>query len=192
MRPKYVVGLGGGPVVDGQANNGHDIESATIATLSTSVAPVSTLTHGRRVTASPSPGAAKGRGRPATASPSISAARGRGWRATTPQVVTSPEILAPISHASPQPEVHPPIPDASPQSEVLSPTPPLQPIFYLSIVFHLTLPILLETPSYTPTSTNALTMPVDPPTSFSSDPLRPPVGIDTVQPAIDVPDEQRC
>ena len=32
-------------------------------------------------------------------------------------------------------------------------------------------------------------MPIDPPTSSSSDPLRPLVGIDTVQPAADVPDE---
>ena len=32
-------------------------------------------------------------------------------------------------------------------------------------------------------------MPIDPPTSSSSNPLGPPVGIDTVQLAADVPDE---
>ena len=80
-----VVGFGGGPVANGQANNGHEIESAATATPSTSVAPVSTLTYGRR----------------ATASPSTSVARGRGRCATTPWVVTSLEILAPIPLAFP-------------------------------------------------------------------------------------------
>ena len=41
-----MAGLGGGPAADGQANNGHDTESAATATPSTSAAPVSTLTHG--------------------------------------------------------------------------------------------------------------------------------------------------
>ena len=57
-----VAGLGGGPVVDGQANNGHDIESAAIATLSTSVAPVSTLTRGLRAIASLSTSVGRGCG----------------------------------------------------------------------------------------------------------------------------------
>ena len=68
----------------------------------------------------------------------------------------------------------------------------------------------LETPSYPPTSSNAPTLPIDPPrtepmtmiptpglytehhyppTSSSSDPLGPPVGIDTLQPDTNVPDE---
>nr|POE95467.1 hypothetical protein CFP56_01510 [Quercus suber] len=67
--------------------------------------------------------------------------------------------------------------DAFPQPEVPSRTPPSQPNF------HLTFPIHPETPSYPPT------MPIDPPTSSSSDLLGPPVGIDTVRPATDVPDE---
>nr|POE60843.1 hypothetical protein CFP56_39854 [Quercus suber] len=67
-----------------------------------------------------------------------------------------------------------------------------------------------ETPLYPPTSSNAPTLPINPPrtepmtmipthglytehyyplTSSSSDPLGPPVGIDTLQPDIDVPDE---
>ena len=107
-----MVGLGGGPTVDGQANNGHDIEST--ATAST---PVSTPTRGLHDIASPCRSAGRGRGRPATASPSTSAPRGRGWPATsspstnattgrlpcatTPQVVTTPSLPAPISHASP-------------------------------------------------------------------------------------------
>ena len=57
-----MAGLGGGPVVDGQANNGHDIESAAIATLSTSVAPVSTLTRGLRAIASLSTSVGRGCG----------------------------------------------------------------------------------------------------------------------------------
>ena len=40
----HVAGLGGGPAVDGQPNNGHDTESTTTATPSTSAAPVSTPT----------------------------------------------------------------------------------------------------------------------------------------------------
>ena len=112
-----VAGLGGGPAVDGQTNNGHDIESAATATPSTSATPVSTPTCGRRATASlststtrgrsrfaiasPSTNAAMGRGRLAIASPSTNTSRGRGRRATIPRVVTSPEIPAPILHASP-------------------------------------------------------------------------------------------
>ncbi|KAL0006607.1 hypothetical protein SO802_008109 [Lithocarpus litseifolius] len=227
-----VVGLGGGPAANGQANNGHETEPATstipststtplstpssvrraTTTPSTSAAPLSTPTRGRHATASPSTSAARGRSRPATASPSTSAARGRGRRATTPRVVTSPEIRAPVPHASPQPEVTPPIPDASPQTEVPSPTPPSQPSFDLGVDFHMTPPTHPKTPSYfRPTSSSAPTLPIDPPrtepltmiptpglytehqyppTSSSSDPLRPLVGIDTVQPDIDVPDEQ--
>ena len=223
-----VVGLGGGLAANGQANNGHETESAATATPSTSATPVSTSTYGRRGTASQSTSAVRGRGRPATANPSTSAARGRGRPttvspsttaamgrgqcATTPQVVSSPEISAPILHASPQPEVLPPILVASPQSEVPPPmvdispqaevpslTPPLQPS-------PLTPPMHLETP----TSSTVLTLPMDPPrteptpmiptpglyiehhyppTSSSSDPLGPPAGIDTLQSDIDVPDE---
>nr|POE95949.1 autophagy protein 5 [Quercus suber] len=172
--------------------------------------------RGRPITASPSPIAARGRGRPATTSPSTSVARGRGRCATTPRVVSSLEIPAPIPHASPQPEVPPPIPIASPQSEVPppmvdispqpevpSPTPPSQPSPF-------TPPMHPETPLYPPTSSTALTVPMDPPsiepmtmiptpglyiehhyppTSSSSDLLGPPVGIDPLQPDIDVPDE---
>nr|XP_023913012.1 proline-rich protein 36-like [Quercus suber] len=170
-----VAGLGVDPVATGQANNCTETESAVTATPSTSVAPVSTPTRGRRVTASPStsaargrgrpattspsPTAARGHGRPATASPSTSAARGCGRHATTPQVVSSPEIFTPILHASPQPEVPPPIPDASPQSEVPpptvnaspqpeipSPTPPSQPSFDLGIHSQLIPPMHPETP----------------------------------------------
>ncbi|XP_050286610.1 serine/threonine-protein phosphatase 7 long form homolog isoform X3 [Quercus robur] len=128
-----VAGLGGGPVANGQANNGHETEPTATATPSTSTAPVSTRTRGQRAIASPSPSTstsvARGRGRPATTSPSTSAARGRGMpataspitsaakgcgrRATTLWVVSSPEMPAPIPHSSPQPEVLPPIPDAS-------------------------------------------------------------------------------
>ena len=192
-----VAGLGGGPAVNGQANNGHETEPVATATPSTSAAPISTPTRGQRsttslstsatrgrgrpATASPSTSAARGHGQPTTASPSTSAARGRGWRTTTLRVVISLEIPAPILHASPQPEVHPPILDASPQSDVPSPTPPSQPSFDIGIDFHLTPPILPETPSYPPISTSAPAMPVDPPTLSSSDPLRPPVGIITVQ-----------
>ncbi|XP_075645101.1 serine/threonine-protein phosphatase 7 long form homolog [Castanea sativa] len=174
-----VAGLGGGLAVNGQANNGHETELTTIATPSTNAAPRSTSTCGQG----------------ATASPSTSAARGRGRHATTPRVVTSPEVPAPIPHASPPPEVPPPIPDASPQLEVPSPTPPSQPNFDLGFDFHMTPPTHPETPSYPPTSYNAPTLPMTmiptpsytehhyPPTSSSSDPLGPPVRIDT-----DVPD----
>ncbi|KAK9991515.1 hypothetical protein SO802_026500 [Lithocarpus litseifolius] len=203
-----VVGLGGVPSPNGEANNGQETESAATATPSTSAALLIPLTRGRRATASPSTSAARGRGRPATTSPSISAARGHGQPATaspstsaargrgrpttaspstsastgrgrhaiTRGVVASPEIPAPIPHASPQPEVHPPIPnaspqfevpppmvDASPQPEVPSPTPPSQPIFDLGIPFHLTPPTHPETPSYPPTSSSAPTFPIEPP-----------------------------
>ena len=59
-----VVRLGGGPVANGQANNGHEPKSATTATPSTSAAPLSTSSCGRRATASTSTStsAAKGRG----------------------------------------------------------------------------------------------------------------------------------
>ena len=100
-----VVGLGGGPVANGQANNGHEAKSAATATLSTSATPLSTPNYGRR----------------ATASLSTSAAWGHGQHSTTPLVVTSPTIPASILHASPQPEVSLPIPNASPQSKVPPP-----------------------------------------------------------------------
>ena len=145
-------------------------------------------------TASPSTSVARGRGRPATASPSTSAGRGSGRRATTPRVVTSPEMPAPIPHSSPQLEVPPPIPDTSPQPEVPSPSPPSQHNFDFSIDQNLTLPIFLETPSYPPTSSTTPTPGLYiehhyPPTASSSDPLGPPVGIDTPQPHTDVLDE---
>nr|POE67831.1 serine/threonine-protein phosphatase 7 long form like [Quercus suber] len=228
-----VAGLGGDPTATGQATNRTVTESATTAAPSTSAAPVTTPTRGRRDTASPStstargrgrlataspststargrgrpvtaslsPTAARGSGRPATASPSTSAARGRGRCATTPRVVSSPEIPAPIPHASPQSEVPPPIPvaspqsevpppmvDVSPQAEVPSPTPPSQPS-------PSTPPMHPETPLHPPTSSSALTLPMDPPsiepmtmiptpglyiehhdppTSSLSDPLGPP------------------
>ena len=187
-------GLGGGLAVNGQTNNGHETESAATATPSTSAAPVSTSTHGRHATTSLSTSAARGCGRPATARPSTSAARGRGWRVTTLWVVTSPEIPAPIPQASPQPVVPPSILDASSQSEVPSPTPPLQPSFDLGINQNLTPSILPETPSYPPTNSSAPTPSLYiehhyPPTSSSFDPLGPPVGIDTLQPHTNVPDE---
>ena len=159
------------------------------------------------VRASPSTSTARSRGWPATASPSTSATRGCGRRATTLQIVTSLEIPAPIPHASPQPEVPPPIPDASPQFEVSppmvdaslqpkipSPTSPSKAKFDLDIDQNLTPPILPETPSYPPTISSAPTPGLYtehhyPPTSSSSDPLGPPVGIDTLQPHTDVPDE---
>ena len=150
--------------------------------------------RGMPATASPSRSAARGRGRLATTSPSTSAGRGCGQRATTPRVVTSPEMPTPIPHSSPQLEVPPPIPDASPQPEIPSPSPPSQHNFDLSIDQNLTPPILLETPSYPPTSSTAPTPSLYiehhyPPTASSSDPLGPPVGIDTPQPHTDVPDE---
>ena len=61
-----VVGLGGGPAANGQANNGHEPKSAATTTPSTSAAPLSTSSCGRRATASPSTSAAKGRGQRAT------------------------------------------------------------------------------------------------------------------------------
>ena len=179
----HVAGLGGSPAADGPPNNGHHPKSSTTATPSTSAAPVSTPTRALRDTASPSRSAGRGCGRPATASPSTGAPRARGWSgiaspstsaprgrgqpATTLQVVTTPSLSAPVLHAYPQFEVHPPIPDASPPMVDASPEP--------------------EVPS--PTCSSAPTMPIDPPTSSSSDPLGPPVGIDTVQPAADVLDE---
>ena len=118
-----MVGLGSGPTANGQANNGHEIESAVIATLSPSAAPLSTPSRGYHATASLSISAARGRGWCATASPSPrpSATRGRGRHATTLRVVTSPEIPAPIPHVSLQSEVPPPIPNASPRFKVPSP-----------------------------------------------------------------------
>ncbi|XP_030938055.1 leucine-rich repeat extensin-like protein 5 isoform X2 [Quercus lobata] len=205
-----VAGLGGGPAANGQANNGHETKPTATATPSTSVAPVSTRTRAQRAIASPSTSAARdygrpaiaipntsatrGRGMPATASPSTSAAMGRGWRATTPRVVTSPEMPAPIPHSSSQPKVPPHIPNAPPQPKVPSPSPPSQPDFDLSIDQNVTPPILLETPSYPPTSSTA---PIPglyiehyyPPTASSSDPLGPPVGINSLQPHTDVSDE---
>ncbi|KAK9998133.1 hypothetical protein SO802_017736 [Lithocarpus litseifolius] len=99
---------------------------------------------------------------------------------------------------------------ASPQPEVPSPTPPSQTSFDLDIPFHLTPPMHLETPSYPPTSSSAPTLLLDPPRtepmtmiptpslytkyhyppiSSSSDPLGPPIRIDTVHPDTDVPNE---
>uniref|UniRef100_A0A7N2N7B8 Aminotransferase-like plant mobile domain-containing protein n=1 Tax=Quercus lobata TaxID=97700 RepID=A0A7N2N7B8_QUELO len=205
-----VAGLGRDPAANEEADNGHETEPTVAEIPSTSAAPVSTRTraqraiaspstsaargHGRPATTSPSTSATRGRGMPATASPSTSAARGRGRRATTPRVVTSLEMPAPIPHSSPQPEVPPHIPDASPQPEVRSPSPPSQPDFDLSIDDNVTPPILPETPSYPPTSSTAPTPGLYlehhyPPTASSSDPLGPPVGIDTVQPHTDVPNE---
>ncbi|XP_030973682.1 serine/threonine-protein phosphatase 7 long form homolog isoform X1 [Quercus lobata] len=205
-----VAGLGGGPATNGQANNGHETKPTATAIPSTSATPASTRTRAQRAIASPSTSAARGRGRPATASPSTSATRGRGMpataspstsaakgrgrRATTPRVVTSPEMPAPIPHSSPQPEVPPHIPDASPQPEIPSPSPPSQPDFDLNIDQNVTPPILPETLSYPPTSSTAPTPGLYiehhyPPTASSSNPLGPPVGIDTLQPHTDVPDE---
>ena len=112
-----VAGLGGGLATNGQVNNGHETEPTATATPSTSAAPVRTRTCGQRAipspstsatrgrgrpaTASPSTSATKGRGLPTTASPSTSATRGRGRHATTPWVVTSPQMPAPIQHSSP-------------------------------------------------------------------------------------------
>ena len=171
-----VVGLGGGPVANGQANNRHETESTTTTTPCTSTATLRTPSLGWCATVNPSPSTAKGHGQRAIASRSTSVVRGRGRRVTTPRVVTSPEIPAPISHASPQLEVPPPILDASPQSEVLppmvdaslqpkvlSPTSPSHPSFDLGINFHLTSPMHPETPSYLPTSSSATTLPIDPP-----------------------------
>ncbi|XP_030929993.1 leucine-rich repeat extensin-like protein 5 isoform X1 [Quercus lobata] len=205
-----VAGLGRDPAANEEADNGHETEPTVAEIPSTSAAPISIRTRAQRAIASPSTSAARGRGRPATASPSTSAtrgrgmpataspspsaARGRGRRATTPRVVTSLEMPAPIPHSSPQPEVPPHIPDASPQPEVRSPSPPSQPDFDLSIDDNVTPPILPETPSYPPTSSTAPTPGLYlehhyPPTASSSDPLGPPVGIDTVQPHTDVPNE---
>ncbi|KAL0001926.1 hypothetical protein SO802_015707 [Lithocarpus litseifolius] len=111
---KVVARLGSGPAANEQANNGHEIESAVIATPSTSAAPLSRPSRGQLAIASPSTSAARGRGRRATASLSTSVVRGHGRRAITLRVVTSPEIPTPIPLASPQPEATPSIPDASP------------------------------------------------------------------------------
>ncbi|KAL0009199.1 hypothetical protein SO802_010701 [Lithocarpus litseifolius] len=94
-----VVGLGGVPAPNGEANNGEanngqEHEPTATATPSTSAALLIPPTLGRRATASPSTSATRGRGRPATASPSTSAATSRGRHATTRGVVTSPEIPA--------------------------------------------------------------------------------------------------
>nr|POE56039.1 hypothetical protein CFP56_75263 [Quercus suber] len=165
-----VAGLGGGPVANGQANNGHETKLVAAATLNTSAIPLSTPSRGRHATASQSPSAARGCGQRAIANLSTSAARGHGWCATTLQV----------------------------------------PNFDLGIDFHLTPPMHHKTPSYPPTSSSAPTLPIDPPctepmtmiptsdlytehhyppTSSSSDPLGPPIGIDTLQLDTNVPDE---
>ena len=78
-----VARLGGGPATNGQANNGHEIESAATATPSTSAAPLSAPSRGWHAIASPSPSVGRGCGWCATASLCTSAARGRGRRATT-------------------------------------------------------------------------------------------------------------
>ena len=158
-----VVGLGGGPVANGQANNRHETESTTTTTPCTSTATLRTPSLGWCATVNPSPSTAKGHGQRAIASRSTSVVRGRGRRVTTPRVVTSPEIPTPISHASPQLEVLPPMVDASLQPKVPSPTPPSHPSFDLGINFHLTPPMHPETPSYLPTSSSATTLPIDPP-----------------------------
>uniref|UniRef100_A0A7N2MUX7 Aminotransferase-like plant mobile domain-containing protein n=1 Tax=Quercus lobata TaxID=97700 RepID=A0A7N2MUX7_QUELO len=183
-----VAGLGGGPAVNEHANNGHETELAATATPSTSATPISTPTRSHRATSSPSTSATKGRGRLATASPSTS--RGRGRSATTPRVVISLEMPPPIPQASPQPEVPSPIPYASPLPEVPSPSPPSQPNFDVGIDQNVTPPILPETPSYPHTGSTAPTPGLYiehdyPPTASSSDPLGPPVGIDTLQPHTD-------
>ena len=77
-----VAGLGGGPVANGQANNGHETEPTATASPSTSAAPVSTRTRGQRAITSLSTSVARGRGRAATANPSTSAARGHGMPTT--------------------------------------------------------------------------------------------------------------
>ena len=61
-----VVRLGGGPVANRQANNRHEPKSAVTATPSTSAAPLSTSSCGRRATTSTSTSAAKGHGQRAT------------------------------------------------------------------------------------------------------------------------------
>ena len=120
-----IVGLGGGPTENGQANNGHETKSAAIATPSISITPLSTPSRGWCATASPSTSVARGRGQCATTSPSTSAARGYGWcataslstsaargrgrYATTPRIITSLDIPASILHASLQLEVPLPI-----------------------------------------------------------------------------------
>ncbi|KAL0001079.1 hypothetical protein SO802_014860 [Lithocarpus litseifolius] len=161
----HVVGLGGVPAPNGEqanngeANNGQENEPTAITTPSTSAALLIPPTRGRRAIASPSTSAARGRGRPntassstsaargrgrtATASPSTSATTGRGRRATTRGVVTSPEIPAPIHHASPQPEVHSPIPDASPQFEVPPPMVDASPQPEVPSPTHLRSPVLI-------------------------------------------------
>ena len=150
--------------------------------------------RGRPATASPSTSAGRGSGRrattprvvtiPAAPIPHSSPQLEVPPPATTPRVVTSLEMPAPIPHSSPQLEVPPPIPIASPQPEVPSPSPPSQNNFDLSIDQNLTPPIFLKTTSYPPTSSTAPTPGLYiehqyPPTASSSDPLGPPVGIDT-------------
>ena len=133
---KAVDELGRVIVANGQANNGRETKSIATASPRTSATLV-----------------IRGRGRHATTSPSPSTTpiiRGCGRRAATPRVVTSLEIPAPTSHASPQPEVP-------------SPTPPSQPSFDLGIEFNLTPSMHLATSSYPPTNSNALTLPIDPP-----------------------------
>ena len=51
-----VVGFDGGPIANGQANNGHETKSVATTTLSTSATPLSTSSLGQRATASPSQG----------------------------------------------------------------------------------------------------------------------------------------
>nr|POF01918.1 golgin candidate 6 [Quercus suber] len=212
-----VAGLRADPAATGQANNRTETKLATTAALVISTAPVTTPTHGRHDTASPSTSAARGSGQPATVSPSTSAARGRGRPATVSPSISAARGRGRPATASPSTsatrgrgrcattvsEVPPPMVDVSPQAEVPSPTPPSQPS-------PLTPPMHPETPLYPATSSNALTLPMDPPrtepmtmiptpglyiehhyplTSSSSDPLGPPVGIDMLQSDIDVSDE---
>ena len=191
---KVVDELGRVAVANGQANNGCETKSVATISLSISIAPLITPSHGRHASASLS----------TSTTPII---RGCGWCATTPQVVTSLEIPVPISHASPLPEVPPP-------------TPPSQSSFDISIEFNLASPMHPVTPSYPPTSSNAPTLPIDPPhtkpmtmiptlglctklhdpptrdithtttpTLSSANPLGPLVGIDTQHPDIDILDE---
>ena len=143
-----VVGLGGGPAANGQANNGHETETTATASPntsatpvstrtrgqraiaspspSTSAAPVSTRTRGQRVIASPSPSAARGRGRPAIASPSTSAARGHGRPATaSPSTSTARGCgrRATTPRVVTSPEMPAPIPHSSPQLKAPPPIP---------------------------------------------------------------------
>nr|POF08962.1 hypothetical protein CFP56_14907 [Quercus suber] len=198
---KAVDELGCVAVANAQANNGHETESIAIASLSTNAAP-GTL-EGRSGVKSSCMHEVLLYQLENSRSPS-------GRRVATPPVVTSPRILAAILHASHQLEVPSPILDAYPQLKVPPPTPPLQPSFDLGIEFNLTPPMHPETPSYSPTSSSAPTLPInpprtepmtmipsfgfytelhDPPTSSLIDPLGPLVGTDTLQPEIDVLDK---